>query len=401
MKYLLILSNEGMIIKQLWVVCIYIIFVNCAIANDKIISGKFTTQFFNNYNYDSTNNSDEFNENYLRSYLDLEANLGKNFHINSEFQIEEEYPASEKAQRSASIRGSDNRSFEDESLHIEQLNLSYEYKDATFVLGKFNANFGQSWNKQNNIWLFEEARRNYRQNEKIGVASFIEAGDLRKAGRYKLGFSTFMNDSKNLDGSTITKREGTNKNSGNEGDKRGLKSYVVSMDIDYDFGQRVTGAVNEKLSYHISYMDLAVNDRQSSIAKEKIQNVNSYALNMDYLYPIHKNIAIRGFVEYANASNVSGNIDKDEDFLTTIVDLRLFKNYNILLGSYLQRDQEVGTNGVDRYVRELSLGYKFDKDSTLKNFNIMAGIKREKTDYKTSKNVKNNAGFMLAYSIVF
>ncbi len=67
--------------------------------------------------------------------------------------------------------------FEDEGLYIKQLNLNYEYNDNLLSVGKIRTNFSKSAYRKDNIWLFEEARKNYREDEKIGIANYTRAGD--------------------------------------------------------------------------------------------------------------------------------------------------------------------------------------------------------------------------------
>ncbi len=375
--------------------CLVIIFPTVGFSKDQIISGKFKTEFFDNYNYDSSNPQNEYNENYLRSKLDLNVKFNNKFYLKSSFLLRESNPDSEELERSESPKGGGNKSFEDEILYIKALNLNYDYKNATFTAGKFTTRFGQSFKRQDNLYLFEKSRDQYRQDKKLGFSSYVKAGNEADTGHYVVGLAVFTNDSKNLDGSTITKRDGTNKNDGNPGDKRGLKSYIASMDINYDFGNE------EKLSYHLSYINLSVNDKQSPVTKSKTEDTKAYALNMDYQYPLHKNIIAQGFIEYANFNNHEGNIDKDVDFLTTILTFYFFKNYNITIGRYQEEQTQINTNGIDNNVRELSLGYKFSDQSILKGLQIMGGIKREKTDYKTSKVRDNVAGVLVRYIKTF
>ncbi len=364
-------------------------------AKDKIISGSLINEFFNNYTYDSNNPKNEFNENYLRSLLDLKVKLHKNLSLNARLNLEETNPDSEESQRSASSKGGGNKSFEDEELGIKILNLSYDYKYGEFIVGKFETKFGTAWKRQDNIVLFDKARDAYREDEKLGFANYIKVGDEKKNGLYILGLSIFTNDSKNLDGKLIIKDDTASKNEGIPGDERGLKSYVASMDIDYDFGNE------EKLSYHLSYLNLGVNKRSSPVKQGKIQDEKRYALAMNYQYPLHKNILANGFVEYVNITNRDGDIDKDVDFLTTTLSLQFFKNYSMMLGRYKERTTELATNGVDTDVRELNFGYKFSDDSIFKNLTIMTGITREKIDKKTSKVINEASVTKIGYLITF
>lgn len=382
--------------KIIFIFCLFVIPLKPLLAAEEkpIISGRFSTDFFDNYIYDSNNSKNEFNENYLRPKLEINLQLTDNFYIETQANMDETYPGSETAQRNAAPK-SDNKSFEDESLILKKLTLNFDYKNATFSAGKFPTKFGQSWNRTDTIWLFNEARTNYREDEKLGFSTFLKAGDEKKNGLYNLGLAVFANDSKYLDGSLITKKEKDNKNAGIPGDDRNLKSYITSMDINYDFD------LEEKLSYHLSYINLAVNERQSPVFKEKIQDMKGYALNMNYQTPITKNILGEGFIEYVNLTNFQGNADRDANFLTANLSFYFFKNYGITLGHYRSKQTEIGTNGVDSEVRELNLSYKFDDQSILKGLSFMAGIKKDITDNKSSAIKDNVAGLRVRYFIEF
>lgn len=361
------------------------------LAKSNIISGKFETEFLNNYTYDSSNKKNEFNENYLRSKLNLRVNLTKKLSLQSQIRFKESNPTSETTQRAASPKGGGSKSFEDEVLFLQDLNLNYDYKNGTFVAGKFTTKFASAWKRKDNIWISETIKSKYRQNEKLGFANYFKGGNEKENGRYVLGLAAFTNDSKSLNGSLITKKENPNKITGRGGDERGLKSYIASMDINYDFGNQ------EKLSYHMSYLNLAVNENLSPVAKEKIEDVNAYAINMDYQYPLHKHILGRGFIEYVNASNNEGNIDQGVDFLTTILTFNLFKDYSITFGKYFEQQTTISGNGTDIEIKEFNLGYSFNERSILSGLKIMAGVKHEQTDSKTSKVRNNVAGLLVRY----
>jgi hypothetical protein len=377
--------------KLLIIFYAFITIPSSLLAQDKIVSGEFETEFFDNYTYDSNNKKNEFNENYLRSRLHLKVNFTDKLSLTSRIRLRESNPTSEATQRSTSPKGGGSKSFEDEVLFLQRLHLNYDYKNGTFVAGKFATKFAQSYQRKDNIWLFEKARARYMQNEKLGFANYLKAGNEKENGHYVLGLATFTNDSKSLDNSTITKESTATKVTGRPGDKRGLKSYIASMDINYDFGAQ------EKLSYHISYINLAVNENLSPVSKEKIEDANAYAVNMHYQYPLHKHILGKAFIEYVNFSNNEGNIDQDVDFLTTILTFNLFKDYSITIGKYFEQQTTIGGNGIDNEVKEFNLGYSFNDQSILKGIKIMAGVKHEQTDSKTSK-VKNNvAGLLVRY----
>lgn len=368
------------------------ILCNVALANnqDKIISGKISTDFLDSYTYDSNNRLQEFNQNHLRSILDLKANISKNIYLKTKINLEETYPQSTIDKRANDIKA-DNRSFEDEALILKDLTLNFTYKNAEFSAGKFTTNFGQSWEKADNIWVFDKARMNYRQDEKIGFSTNFKAGSETKNGLYKIGLAIFNNDTKYFDQSLITKRDESSKSDSVAGDKRGLSSYLASMDINYDFGKE------EKLSYHFSYLNLAVNKNYNSLTSDKIEDAKAYVLNINYDYPICNNLSANGFVEYVNFDNFEGNKDQSKDFLTTNLSFYLFKQYGIGFDRYISNKKVIDSDETKNEVRELNLSYKFNEKSIFEGLSLIAGIKREINDETSTKVKDNSAGVRIRY----
>jgi hypothetical protein len=216
-------------------------------------------------------------------------------------------------------------------------------------------------------------------------------GDAKKNGRYVFALSVFTNDSKYTDNSLITDRYSTPKSTATPGDTRNLNSYIASLDINYDFGNE------EKLAYHFSYMNLAVNQNQSSIIPAKIANQKGLALNMDYRYPLTSDIVVNPIIEFVNLANVGGNIDRKANILTTAIDAFLYKNWIASLSNIKRSDLIQGANGLDTSTTELSFGYKFDPESLLQGFDIMAGYKRDTLDNKITPIKTDSIGVMVRY----
>ncbi len=383
-----------MLKKSLIIQILLICFAPFALfAKDSLVTGSFEMELFDNYNYESDDESKEFNEDYFRAKLNLKNKITKNLYLKSQFRFKELNPYSEQQQREASDKPG-NKSFEDEGLYVKKLSLNYKYNNNLLLIGKFTTRFGKSWTRKDNIWLFEKARTKYRQDEKIGIANYIKLGDKKKNGLYNLGIATFTNDNKYLSNSIITKRDVDNDGI-NPGDSRGLKSYVVSMDIEYDF------ADNEELSYHFSYLNLDVNRKKSNLEQDKIADMTGYALNMNYKYPILNNVLGEGFIEYVKFNNYEGNQDKNSYFLTTSLSLYFLENYGITIGQYHDKQQEIGQYTKNINAKELSFSYNFSEDSIFRGLRIISGFKKEKIFYSNYKNIDNIFGVRLRYIKLF
>ncbi len=372
--------------------------ITSAAENDKknFISGKIVTELFDDYTYDSNKKYNEYNKTYLYSWLKFKTNLSKNLKLISNFRLREENNFSEQIRREETQDSSDSY-FDNQSFFIHQLNLQYEYNNLKFVGGKFTSSFGRLWRSKDNIWLFDKARREYKEDEKIGIASYLKIGDSTRNGEYIFGLASFINDSKFLNGSILTKRDGLDQtNATQASNKKGMKSYDLSLDINFDFTDK------ERLSYNFSYINLAVNDKNINNSDHKIKDQKGYSLSTEYLYPFSSNIVANGFVEYIKYNNYFGKSDTDREFLTTKATIYFFDKYKIMLGRYFDKIRETGVGRYDEEVRELDFGYSFNgyKSYGYKycdGFELMLGFKQEIEDNRADKVENNIAGFLLRY----
>ncbi len=364
--------------------------------NDKLISGFVSNRVYYNNTYDSNSRKKEFSDSFLKTKVGVNVKLGSNFAVKAVTKFEKASQASQTVRRNQLATGGGDQSFENEGAYIDELVLNYNYKNFSALAGKFAANYGYAWKDDNGIWVNEFAKAGYETDEKLGLGVIQRFGDRKVFGEYVFGFSAFTNDRKNLDNSTITKRDSDAKSDGSVGDTRSLKSYIASMDLYYDFNKQ------EKLSYHFAYSNLAINDRQNtSNIPALIDDQKSFVINMDYKYPINNDLLINGFIEYNHIANVDGNVSRDANFITANL-TTYFNDFSLTIARAREQQIEIGTNGVDAYINELSLGYKFDNLSpVLKGLSMAVGYKGSETDDKTAP-IKNDAfGIMLKHKMEF
>ncbi|MFT6077525.1 MAG: hypothetical protein ACJA02_000277 [Myxococcota bacterium] len=364
--------------------------------NQDLISGVWSNRIYFEDTFDSDKRKNQYKDTFLRSKLNANFRINSNFFVSTIAIFDKSKQKSENFRRNQLSTGGGDRSFENEGLFIDELVLNYNYKNFSALAGKFTANFGDAWLNDNGIWANQIAR-NYRQDEKLGLGIVGRAGDQKTSGEYVFGFSVFTNDRKNLDNSIFTKRDGTSKKDGEVGDTRGLESYVLSTDIYYDFGN------DEKLSYHFSYLNLAVNDRHNSRnIPSLINDQSAYAANMNYEYPLNKNFLLKSFIEYVQINNLEGNVEKDAKILTINLTAQIYKDFFMTLARAKEKEFEIGTNGIDRHINEVSFGYKFDNlNQLLKGLSLSIGYKEDKLDDKTSSITDKSFGFLIRHKIEF
>ena len=356
---------------------------------DPKLIGQFVGDLDFNNDYQATDRQKEYKEGYARSRLFSKFSFNKNFAINSLIRLDQTNTQSEKDRRANTIN-TRNQYFQNQILYIQELTATYENKDVSLLAGKFTPNFGTAWKWGRGIWSYDLAR-NYKETEKLGVGGIYRVGDIKKTGLYNFGFSTFTNDRNNLDNSLISNRDSDAKSNAKPGDTKSLKSYVASMDVLFEFSEK------EKLSYHFSYMDLAINSRASSIPQTKIDDQKAYAAGMNYRYPVSQNFLIDSLLEYVDMKNVNGNSDVTEKYSTASFVGELYKNWNITLATTNLVRKQVSQNGYDQNLSEISAGYKFDKTVFFDQFLIQVGYKNFRTNYKNSLETNNSYGVLLRY----
>ncbi|MDA0901796.1 MAG: hypothetical protein O3B09_00080 [Proteobacteria bacterium] len=349
------------------------------------ISGKIQFSLSNDYVYESDDDANGYNKSYAEIETALSLKLSESLAVRSFLRFEE------VSKNSSEVDLGEGYSFDDEGLIIEELALQYSYKKLTVEAGKFTANFANGWKWENGIWIDEFVEKEYRIAENLGVSAFVDLGDKHSYGGYRFTISGFTNDTKNLDNSIITKRDDTASVGANAGDKRGLFSYVGAMDVDFVFSQK------EQLSYHFSYSNLAINERQATIPSHRVDDQQGFAANIHYKYNFDNPLAFDGFLEYVNFNNFAGDIDRDVDYINANVMLTIYQNWRVV-GSHLQKRQmQIGTNGIDSVIAEFSVGYAFDEDSIFNGLSILAGQRRDSVDNKSTIKRESSFGLLVNY----
>jgi hypothetical protein len=356
-------------------------------TNKNLVSGYLLNRVYYDNTYQSENEQQKYQNTSLNTKLGLNIKLNNGFVVRTVAKFENT-PKSEKDLGS-------NQFFNNQGAYVDELVLNYNYQNISVLAGKFATNFGSAWVINNGIWVNQIAKY-YEMDEKLGLGLITKFGDKKTIGEYVFGFSSFTNDRKNLDNSIFIKRDSATKSEALVGDTRGLQSNVFSADIYYQFSKK------EKLSYHFAYSNLAINKRQNqSNILTKIDDQKSFALNINYEYPINKNILIDGFVEYVNINNLGGDIDSQSNFLTTNL-TTYFNNFYLTIANAKEQKFKIGTNGVDYNINELSIGYKFDDlRPILKGLSFAIGYNQKLIDYKTNQVKSNAVGMLLKHKLEF
>jgi len=278
-------------------------------------------------------------------------------------------------------RGGGSRTFENFGITLPELNLKYSYGNNSFVAGKFTSNFGTAWRWNQGIFIHNIAS-NYGLFDKLGLAFVTRYGDVKKTGLYNFSLSTFTNDRKNFDNALFHRRESDSKSQGLAGDTRSLKSYTLATDINFEFSE------DEKLSYHLAYANLAINKEMSAIKNAKIKNQNGYVFGINYIFPIVKKLNAETLIEYARISNINGNTDISNKFLTTNLIFKYNKKYSLMLGNSKNKIKNKLISRSYSNASEINLGYEFDKNKYYDKITAQIGYHQliEKLPNQNQKN---------------
>jgi hypothetical protein len=341
------------------------------ISNRIVIDGDL------NRNFKASNDNDEFNNisGKIRFFNNIYFN--KNISFNSYLKLQDVKNLNPLTQTSISNNNGKDRYFRDIGLFAEELNFRYHNENQekkignNFILGKFNLGFGSAWRWDRGLWIHSLAET-YKQVEKIGIANVLQAGNIKKTGQYNLGFSMFTNDRKNLDNALFSNKHSGSKSLATPGDTRALKSYNLSLDVNFDFDK------NEKLNYHFSYLNLAVNGKDSQVNPYKIADQKSFAFGGNYKHPLNDKIYLDNLIEYVKINNFMGDSDRLRGYLTLNSILKYQKNWSLLLGNSRLKDRNLNGLSFNQNLSEISLGYEFDKNNYFDKLTIQLGYRHNR-----------------------
>ncbi len=360
------------------------------------ISNKLIADINFDDNYASTSKQNEYHQLQTNIRFVSKLDLNKNFFIRSFIRLSESSQAAETARRNASLNGSGDRSFENLGLTLEELVVGFKEDHFGIVAGKFNLNFGTVWQQSFGIWYADIAKQ-YRQREKLGMRANYNFGGDQNYGSHILTLSTFTNDRKNFDNALINKRDSVSKQSGTPGDTRSLfDSYCASLNSKWKLNKK------DEITYHISYINLGVNERASPIIGAKISDQKGLANAISYKSIISDNFGFNVFAEYTEIKNLGGNSTINEKYLTTSATAEFYQQFNFTLARANQKNITVSNNGFESTLLEASVGYGFKESSFLKGLFLQAGFKRQRSGgFASALDQRNARGIMAIYSKEF
>jgi hypothetical protein len=378
--------------KIITILLLFSIFIKNSLAEDKkrpnIISGLIKSEIFATNYYKSNDNQNEFYESNLKNTLDLFVKISQNLSIKTKVKFS-------KIRKNSKISNKNYRYFENYGLYLEKLYLTYDYKNISIFTGKDTINFGQAWNTGDYIWALDMSKRYYKFINKFSLGGSISTGSAKDFGKFTLTTGSFFNDEK-INNSLVTKKDIDHNLQNQAGsDMKLLSSYYAILDINYDFKN------NEKLSYHFGHINSSINPRQIYTNSNKAADQKSFIANIKYQYPLSEEFIIIVFLEHALLKNYLGDVNKEHKFLSKRISLDFYKNYHLVYAESSRKYTEIGYNGIDEDMNELSFGYKFNQNHILNGLNIFLGTKKDIIDYKSYRISTKSYGLYARYNYYF
>jgi len=368
-------------------------------APDQVNKGFFNNPSFRNRlvadlgiydNFKSNNRSDKFLDSQFGSRLFTSINLSKNLSFYSLTRLTRLDNSQTLALRNLSREAPRNRNFENLGVYLPEVNLRFSHKRNLLLLGKFTPDFGNGWRWDRGIFI-QSLPSQYKQSEKLGIADSFQLGDAKKNGLYELAVSFFRNDETFLYNSLFAKRDGIRSQAGRAGSTNGLNSFVVSANVSFDFSE------DEKLSYHFSHLNLAVDKNSSLVSSSKINNQKGLAAGVSYKYPVGNYLKLYSMLEYVEMNNVNGNSDIADNYFTASLGTKWFNRWTTMIGNSFHRNENAFASGFNESLSELSFGYDCPKTAFFDRFTAQIGYQIIRTNHKTRIDERNSVGLLLRY----
>ncbi len=350
--------------------------------NDKFkIKSKIINEINYIDNYKTTKASSNFHE------ANFKVRQYSNFYFNKKFFVKT-YIKGQK-EDNPNTPNSKNRYFDNFALYLREININYQLNDnLLFKAGKMNLYFGKAWKWQRGI-MSHKLAKNYQQSEKIGFLTKYSYGNEQLNGKYNFNFAIFQDDDKYLDNSIITNRVNDKIKS-----QSGLKSYLFTVNINFDFGEKYNS--KEYLQYHFGMVNKSLTNK-NNIDKIKLSHQKSYAAGFNYHIPIYYNFNIDTLYEFVKIDNLDGNKHISEKYHSINNIINLYNNFQLTFAkTWLNTNNKILSNSSNK-LTEISAGYNFNNSKFYDNLIIKAGYNLFEEKYLTKLYRKNSYLFLIRY----
>ena len=344
---------------------------------------------------DAEKSSEEFDEAYTHSHMELGMRFNSKLSINANIKIEgepaghhhghgaeeeEHHDEEEGEHHEEAAAAATDKMFDDHPLLIEQITVNFDDEHYSLYAGKFNPVVGFDYHNFPGMFGYQIIE-SYVIRERIGFGAKLkhDAGDL---GRHTLNFSTFFADT-SLSDSLLHARGNTSKEDGGISNTEDFQSFSVSLG-GTDF-YSLDNNIAEGLTYGLGYA------RQAA-GKGNAEDETRYSVSLGYTQKLTKDIEADLITEHMQIDHLGGENGHDRSYTTVGLGLD-YKNWNVgTTYTHINNDADEADEGHDGHIYQVSLGYTFSN-----GIGLSIGYKKSDEDNEE----KERIGTTVSYSYDF
>ena len=344
---------------------------------------------------DADEASEEFDEAYTHSHMELGMRLNSKLSINANIKIEgepaghhhghgaeeeEHHDEEEGEHHEEAATAATDKMFDDHPLLIEQITVNFDDEHYSLYAGKFNPVVGFDYHNFPGMFGYQIIE-SYVIRERIGFGAKLkhDAGDL---GRHTLNVSTFFADT-SLSDSLLHARGNTSKEDGGISNTEDFQSFSVSLG-GTDF-YSLDNNIAEGLTYGLGYA------RQAA-GKGNAEDETRYSVSLGYTQKLTKDIEADLITEHMQIDHLGGENGHDRSYTTVGLGLD-YKNWNVgTTYTHINNDADEADEGHDGHIYQVSLGYTFSN-----GIGLSIGYKKSDEDNEE----KERIGTTVSYSYDF
>ncbi len=327
--------------------------------SDEPFYGHVGTRLHLDHVSDSEEGSENINEIYTHSHIELGSQITEGLNIDTNLKIEGE-PAGHAHGGVNRTADGNSRFFEDHPLIVESLTLTYSLEDLSIYLGKFNPVVGFNYHNFPGLYSYSMVEE-YKIAERVGLGIKYSA-NFEDFGTHQINVSSFFADTTFLSDSLLDQRGHTSKEDGGLANTEDFDSYSVSIG-GKDF-YSLNNNIAERLSYRFGY----------ALQKKGSNNENDesrYSVSLSYKENFTNKISKSLIIEFMEINHYSGEAGHDRSYFTSSFGLKQYPWTFNTTYQFIDNEADEAEEGADGKILQISVGYNFS-DKTQLNF----GFKR-------------------------
>ena len=302
---------------------------------------------------DSDEGSENINEVYTHSHIELGSQIAEGFNIDTNLKIEGE-PAGHAHGGVNRTADGNSRFLEDLPLIVESLTLTYSNEDFALYLGKFNPTVGFNYHNFPGLYSYSMVEE-YKIAERIGLGIKYSA-KFEDFGTHQINVSSFFADTTFLSDALIDQRGHTSKEDGGLANTEDLDSYAISIG-GKDF-YSLDNNIVERLSYRVGY---ALQKKGSTNDNDETRYSVSLSYKENFINQISKTLIF----EFMEINHYDGEAAHDRSYFTSSLGLKLYPWSFDTSYQFIDNDATEEDEGADGKILQISVGYNFSNKTQL------------------------------------